>query len=173
MGDCSSQNNQFIIAGDKLNKYQDILNEVSAKANLVMGKPVSETAQNLITTFKKLEEKGQTALGPALLCAYALAASGKAGSGIILCTDGLANLGLGQLEVESEESKNFYSQLSALAKEKGIQISIITIKGEECKLVTLNQIVEETNGNIFRVDPLNIGKEFANILSDEVVGTSV
>lgn len=90
-----------------------------------------------------------------------------------MCTDGLANLGLGQLEVESEESKNFYSQLSALAKEKGIQISIITIKGEECKLVTLNQIVEETNGNIFRVDPLNIGKEFANILSDEVVGTSV
>lgn len=85
-----------------------------------------------------MEEKGQTALGPALLCSLALALKGKPGSAIILCTDGLANLGLGSLEVESEESKAFYAKLSAIAKEKGIQISIITIKGEECKLTTLS-----------------------------------
>lgn len=71
---------------------------------------------------------------------------GKPGSVIILCTDGLANLGLGSLEVESEESKAFYTKLAAISKEKGIQISIITIKGEECKLAMLSQVVDETNG---------------------------
>lgn len=44
-----------------------------------------------------MQAKGQTALGPGLLASLTLAAQGKPGSMVILCTDGLANIGLGQL----------------------------------------------------------------------------
>jgi hypothetical protein len=51
-----------------------------------------------------LEETGPTALGPALLTSIAMAAEGAPGSTVILCTDGLANVGLGTFDdVFSEE----------------------------------------------------------------------
>lgn len=45
------------------------------------------------------------------------------------------------------------------------------MKGEECNVKILGQLTEETNGNVKRVDPKNISKDFANILKDEIVGT--
>jgi hypothetical protein len=50
-----------------------------------------------------LEETGPTALGPALLSSVALAAEGGIGSTVVLCTDGLANVGLGSFDVENED----------------------------------------------------------------------
>lgn len=35
----------------------------------------------------------------------------------------------------------------------------------------LGQLSETTNGNVTRVNPSDIGKDFANILKDEIVGT--
>lgn len=46
----------------------------------------------------KMEENGRTALGPALLTSIALAATGAPGSTVIVCTDGLANVGLGAFD---------------------------------------------------------------------------
>ena len=45
-----------------------------------------------------LEEDGPTALGPAVLSAVALAAEGATGSQVVICTDGLANIGLGAFD---------------------------------------------------------------------------
>jgi hypothetical protein len=42
-----------------------------------------------------IEETGPTALGPATLTSIAMAAQGLAGSTVVICTDGLANVGLG------------------------------------------------------------------------------
>ena len=51
-----------------------------------------------------LEETGPTALGPAILTAISLAGEGSPGSTVIVCTDGLANVGLGSFdEVFNEE----------------------------------------------------------------------
>ncbi len=51
-----------------------------------------------------LEETGPTALGPALLTSIAMAADGKPGSSVVLCTDGLANVGLGAFdEIKTED----------------------------------------------------------------------
>jgi len=54
---------------------------------------------------------GATALGPALLSSIALASQGKPGSKVIICTDGLANMGLGNLEDPKSlsESEEFYT----------------------------------------------------------------
>lgn len=45
-----------------------------------------------------LEETGPTALGPALATAISLAATGAPGSAVVLCTDGLSNVGLGAFD---------------------------------------------------------------------------
>lgn len=63
-----------------------------------------------------LEETGPTALGPAVLTAIALAGEGAPGSTVIVCTDGLANVGLGSFdEVYSEEQSKkideFYERI--------------------------------------------------------------
>ena len=71
-----------------------------------------------------LEERGATALGPALLLSVAIAGQ-VPGSKVIVCTDGIANVGLGSLEKagDSEEelkkAAEFYTNVSLLAQEKG------------------------------------------------------
>jgi hypothetical protein len=35
---------------------------------------------------------------------------------VVICTDGLANVGLGAMDVESEETEKFYENLTELAK---------------------------------------------------------
>jgi len=51
-----------------------------------------------------IEETGPTAMGPAVLTAVALAGAGKPGSTVVICTDGLANVGLGAFdEAKTEE----------------------------------------------------------------------
>jgi len=72
--------------------------------------------------FDSLEEGGQTALGPAMLVAIMMA-SKVPGSKVVMCTDGLANIGLGNLDKGSadghSEASRFYAQLGEKAKENG------------------------------------------------------
>lgn len=90
---------------------------------------------------------------------------------VIIFTDGLANKGIGSLEEENPETQQFYDKLSTYAYNNGIAISLITLKGEECKVKVLGKITEDTNGHVTRIDPTNIGNDFSNLLKDEIVGT--
>ncbi len=96
---------------------------------------------------------------------------------VILCTDGLANKGVGALtnteEEQDEKTMKFYQEVGNYAKDRGVSVSVITVKGEECKVKVLGLIADQTNGNVTRIDPANIGKDFADILEDEVIGTHV
>ena len=70
-----------------------------------------------------LEEGGQTALGPALLLSVAMAAQCP-GSRVVICTDGLANVGLGNLDdIQSDdiyaESFAFYNTVTEMATQGG------------------------------------------------------
>lgn len=87
----------------------------------------------------------------------------------MICTDGLANIGLGNLDESKEASKEFYAQLAFKAKSKSINVNVITIKGEACDVESLSQLARETNGNVLVVSPEDISKKFANILKDEIV----
>lgn len=60
-----------------------------------------------------LSEGGATALGPALYTSILLAGQGGNGSKVILCTDGLANIGLGNLEANS---RAFYPEITEKAQ---------------------------------------------------------
>ena len=71
-----------------------------------------------------LEEGGQTALGPALLVSVAMACQ-VPGSKVIICTDGIANIGLGSHEQTDNDdtaydvASIFYTQVGQMAVDKG------------------------------------------------------
>ena len=118
-----------------------------------------------------MEENGSTALGPAVATSIAMAAaSGVPGSQVVICTDGLANVGLGAFdEVVSEDDQaavdKFYTTLGEFAKEQGLTINIISIIGDDCNLDALSKLAEMTGGEINRVNPVELTNNFANILS--------
>eukprot|EP01022_Parablepharisma_sp_SALTPOND_P019152 TRINITY_DN3238_c0_g1_i1.p1 TRINITY_DN3238_c0_g1~~TRINITY_DN3238_c0_g1_i1.p1 ORF type:complete len:731 (+),score=92.14 TRINITY_DN3238_c0_g1_i1:5000-7192(+) len=166
------------VAGDKLNNYDVLLKEGMEYGDKYVSKNVKETKKSLINRLAAIEESGQTALGPALLIALGMAIKGKPGSKVILCTDGLANIGLGSVEdLSSEilfnETQGFYSKLGELAKSKGVCISLISLVSEECKLEMLSPLADLTAGDILKVDPLHLSSDFANILSESVIATNV
>ena len=144
-------------------------------SDTLMKEPLKTSSQTLIDQFNRLEEGGKTSLGPALLASVALASKGKQGSMVVICTDGLANVGLGSLDLDSElaESSKFYEDVSKFAQESNIVVSVITIKGEGCKVETLGKLCDDTNGNVTRVSPDEISQNFAGILKDEIVATNV
>ena len=61
---------------------------------------------------------------------------------VIICTDGLSNKGLGRLDIDMNESIKFYENISSTAKENGVVLSLISIKGEGCKVDILGNLVE-------------------------------
>ena len=96
----------------------------------------------------------------------------------MLCTDGLANVGLGAFdEIKTEEecrkADEFYEALGEFAKNKGITVNIISIEGEECNIDTLSKIAELTGGSVERVNPTQLTQNFSNILSLPVIATNV
>lgn len=80
---------------------------------------INNTFEKLYDKLIRLEEGGSTALGPAILYSI-LIASRKQGSKVILCTDGLANKGIGSLEDPKDvQSVEFYNKLADYALDKG------------------------------------------------------
>ena len=149
--------------GDKLNKKENIIEDLLP---LKVEASVKESYNKILGNFDKIEASGATALGPAILTAIELASKGKVGSTVVICTDGLANIGLGNFEGDLEASKLFYTELAEKAKNSNIAVNIVSIKGEGCKLEALSVLAKETNGNVSIVSPDEIEKKFANFLKD-------
>eukprot|EP00005_Dracoamoeba_jomungandri_P003868 CAMPEP_0174258688 /NCGR_PEP_ID=MMETSP0439-20130205/7635_1 /TAXON_ID=0 /ORGANISM="Stereomyxa ramosa, Strain Chinc5" /LENGTH=635 /DNA_ID=CAMNT_0015342295 /DNA_START=118 /DNA_END=2025 /DNA_ORIENTATION=+ len=163
-----------VLAGDKLNDYEALL---TAGQNARVEKPISETRTEISKRLFSLSETGPTALGPAILVACGLAGETR-GAEIVLCTDGLSNVGLGHLEglVTDEEERameEFYEGLGQYAVQKGTTINVLSIKGDDCAIENLGALTELTNGMVDIVDPANITQEFSSILSDPLIATNV
>eukprot|EP01083_Nonionella_stella_P103631 296145_1 len=100
-------------------------------------------------------------------------ASVRRGSQVILCADGLANIGIGNMdEADAEATSAFYQNIGNWAMEHGVIVSIISITDDGCNLEALGRIVEVTNGNLRRINPLNLTEKFSGILDAEIIATS-
>lgn len=95
-----SNGTEVNILGDRLSNKEALF---AALAGHKLSQPLSESYNGLVGRLGRVEAKGKTALGPALLAAVELASRGGPGSSVTLCTDGLANIGLGALELGSED----------------------------------------------------------------------
>ncbi|XP_061176776.1 circularly permutated Ras protein 1-like [Saccostrea echinata] len=160
------------VAGDKLTKPDDLKEKGS---EIKMPGAIKGSRGTLGDKLFGLEEGGATALGPALLIATTMAGQ-HPGSKVIICTDGKANVGLGRLDVDGEEMDNeaqFYEGIGQEAADKGVAVSVISIKGTDCKMVHLGKIADMTGGQVNIVDPLKLTQEFSTILADQIIATNV
>jgi hypothetical protein len=167
------------ISGDKLKDYNYLLENGQKVAGTHMQKGIDETESQLNEKLFSMEETGPTALGPAVVSAIAMAGECGNGSTVVICTDGLANIGVGCLEEQKDDTNAehdvevFYEQLGDYANQKGVTVNIISIKGEECDLETLSHLYEKTGGNVDIIEPDELKKNFANMLKNETIATRV
>merc|ERR1719163_940872 len=103
-----------------------------------------------------------------------------AGARIVLCTDGLANVGLGSLDEIPEganpireAAEGFYRSLGESAVAVGTVVDVISIIGQDADLENLGAVSEATGGTVTRVDPVGLQQDFAGILHNPVVATNV
>jgi len=105
-----------VITGDKLMDFDFLENNGKQQAASHMQNSVGETAKVLSEKIMAIEETGPTAMGPAVLTSIGLACQGKPGSTVVVCTDGLANVGLGafdeaKTEAELAKVEEFYERV--------------------------------------------------------------
>ena len=92
-----------------------------------------------------------------------------------LCTDGLANVGLGSLEdIDTNEDKEqqacaFYTRIGQYALDKGVTINVVGIEGCGCDVEHLGVMSDITEGDIEKVLPMDLAKNFATALANPVV----
>ena len=163
----------IVVAGDRLQDFEHLLERGT---NSVVGTSITETKESLEKKIWDLSESGATALGPAMVVAVAAAAQ-RAGSSVTLCTDGLANVGLGSLEdidssVEAElAADTFYRRIGEYALEKGVTINVVGIEGCGCDVEHLGVMSDVTEGEVEKVAPMDLAKNFASALANPVVAT--
>jgi len=80
-------------------------------------------------------------------------------------------------ELDLDEKKDavaqFYQQIGMQFQAKGTVVSVISIKGSDCSIENIGQLSDLTAGNVDRVSPLDITKNFQSILSLPVIATHV
>eukprot|EP00457_Paulinella_chromatophora_P000350 gb/GEZN01000350.1/.p1 GENE.gb/GEZN01000350.1/~~gb/GEZN01000350.1/.p1 ORF type:complete len:700 (-),score=146.51 gb/GEZN01000350.1/:2574-4673(-) len=163
-GDCTEA--PVTCAGDKLGD-QARLAELGR--NYEIKQTIGTSEPSLKKRLFELEEKGQTCLGPALLLGVNIAAQTR-GSQVILCTDGLANIGLGALDGAAREAaEEFYEQLGTSAARDGVTVSTISITDQEASLENLGRVADATGGTVERIDPLKLTEQFKGILENPVI----
>ncbi|XP_041635788.1 circularly permutated Ras protein 1 [Cheilinus undulatus] len=138
---------------------------------------IAETCSHLLQRVKDLREHGATCLGPAALASVAMA-SRYPGSKVVLCTDGRANIGLGEIEQNPSLSSSshvpyFYRKLALQAVESGVIISVMTFEGTDCRLADIGRLADTTGGRVNMVSIGTVATEIHSASVDNVLATGV
>ena len=56
---------------------------------------------------------------------------------------------------------------------RSVTVSLVTIKGVECRVLELGRVADTTGGNVTQVDPLTVSFEFSNIVANPIIATNV
>ena len=136
---------------------------------------ISETKDSLLFRVGELHVRGRTALGPAVLASVAMASKGAPGSQVIVCTDGMSNVGIGSFGYGGQNAgaQEFYDKVGELAEATGVMVNLVTIAGTDANIQGLSRLIELSGGQIEQVNPQELSNDFANILSQKAIATKV
>ena len=165
---------KLTIEGDNLFQYNSITKSVETYDWSAV-QSISESNQTIRDQTKNLEEGGATALGPALAASVHLCESAKGRKEVIICTDGIPNVGIGSLDEDSsqDQGKEFYSMISKHAKTAGVTINFIAIEGCECSLEGFKECAEFTSGELTTLHPLELVRQIRKISQNPTVAVDV
>ena len=106
-----------------------------------------------------------------------MASKGAPGSQVIICTDGMANVGIGAFASYNmgvdEVATAFYDKVGQLAEQTGVMINLVTIAGTDANIQGLSRLIELSGGQIEQVNPNDLSGDFASILSQKAIATKV
>eukprot|EP00007_Cunea_sp_BSH-02190019_P003951 CAMPEP_0174243232 /NCGR_PEP_ID=MMETSP0417-20130205/30934_1 /TAXON_ID=242541 /ORGANISM="Mayorella sp, Strain BSH-02190019" /LENGTH=877 /DNA_ID=CAMNT_0015322717 /DNA_START=37 /DNA_END=2670 /DNA_ORIENTATION=+ len=150
------------------------LNEFAAGIELTKRKGIAASFTDLEKQVQALEPHGTTALGPALVIALSLATRTPGGD-VILCTDGVANIGVGAMEDAAlmSDARQFYRKLGEQAKAGECVVSIMGLEGTDIALDTLKQCATLSGGVINIVKQLELVREIRKTDQNPTVATDV
>lgn len=132
--------------------------------------PLSDSFKSLDETVKTLMTSGCTALGPALsICAGYI--SEAPSSEIVLCTDGMPNVGVGSLQGGQDSA--FYRTIGEYAKNNKTVINILAVEGEPVGLPHVKVAAEVSGGTVNVLNPLEIVRQLRQIMQNKMVATGV
>merc|ERR1711988_1549814 len=109
--------------------------------------------------------------GPALTVSVGLA-SERPGSKIVLCTDGMADNGVGAIRNRNQVVE-FYGDIGRRAAEEGTCISVITMEGEDCSMENLGVCADLTGGQVEMVDLTALSTKVGAMLANPALATGV
>ena len=180
-----------IVTGDKLTSFDGL---VEIGENFKVEQPIGKSKTKLLEELWGLQEEGKTALGPALQLSIAMASS-RPGSSVILCTDGMANVGVGKKpcnwtgnltqktmfssgsleDAQKGEHMQHYTEMAERALLAGVSVSLISLIGSECKLDSLSVVAERTSGSVSRVNPVSLTEDglMSSLKNRPVIGYTV
>jgi hypothetical protein len=163
-----------VITGDHLADYDKLISIGVSGLKADQLKPLSESLAGIKSKIKNLTEDGATALGPALLLSAAIASQSPR-SEVVICTDGVPNVGLGSLDEEGDmgDAKKFYLEAGAYAKKNNTRISLIGIEGTDVGLESLSACAELTSGTVNILRPLELVRQIRQLTQNPVIATNV
>eukprot|EP01117_Protostelium_nocturnum_P000157 TRINITY_DN1022_c0_g1_i1.p1 TRINITY_DN1022_c0_g1~~TRINITY_DN1022_c0_g1_i1.p1 ORF type:complete len:846 (-),score=320.97 TRINITY_DN1022_c0_g1_i1:76-2496(-) len=162
------------VSGDRLGKYEELLGygkSFDAKSL----RRVKDSKENLTQKIFALSEDGQTALGPALAIATGLA-SNVPRSEIIVCTDGLSNVGIGATDLDAKVAKgkeDIYKTIGEEAKKNGTVISVIGIEDSDCAMSSIGRCAAITSGAVNVVKAVELQRKMRLLIDNPTLGTEV
>jgi Mg-chelatase subunit ChlD len=176
LGDCQSEGRKAhkTIQSDMLNNYDGLLEEGRACFKTLELRDLKNSLDNLKSIVSGLDTSGCTALGPALTVASSIAAAHGGSGEVILCTDGMPNTGVGQVNHGSLDGGNqFYTKIGNYAKSQGVSISILGTEGEDFGMAKVSISAELSSGTINILHPLEIVRQIRKIAQNPIVASEV
>ena len=164
-GDCL-EDKKIINEKENEKKIKSLGDEYS----YMVSNPISKSSNFILSKLFKINTLGCTALGPGVVTSLSLLKNVKKGSRIFLCTDGLANEGIGSIEEDKATAKLFYEKIGEEAEKKGISINLITFKDSRSDIEILMKMVEKSGGEITRVTPEKILEQFSGLVESNIIG---
>ncbi|XP_036436780.1 circularly permutated Ras protein 1-like [Colossoma macropomum] len=138
--------------------------------------PLSQSQASLQMEIHKLQESGASSLGAAALVSIMMA-SKHPGSKVLLCTDGVPNAGLGNLDPELSHSRSivsssiFYQELGETAAAQGVSVSVVAVDRSGCRLDELGRLTDGTGGKVVISSCDDLYVEFMGLIDDRTIAT--
>lgn len=119
-----------------------------------------------------LKTGGTTALGPALALCVGMASNFPSAE-VILCTDGVSNVGVGKLEGSRAGEAGFYTTMGEHAQTSHTAISVLGIEGATCAMEALSSCAAITSGTVNILHPLEMVRQIRLISQNPILATEV
>ncbi|XP_076842965.1 circularly permutated Ras protein 1-like [Brachyhypopomus gauderio] len=135
--------------------------------------PLCHTQASLQRDIYRLQESDIIALGPAALVSIMMA-SKHPGSKVLLLTDGVANAGLGSLNCDTRtlvSSSIFYQELGETAAAHGVSVSVVAVRGTDCRLEELGRLTDNTGGKVVISGSDELFVECLHLIEDKNIAT--